>query len=161
VTPGRKATAAGRRELGAAIRRELASPAALADLGAELARLGAGASSDADRRLVHDLLAAKEEASRAAWYVEAAPLWMRKLSWRLIRPLLAVGLLAAVGFSLQREVDPTLGVSLFLFGAAAFYVAVQLLAPFWARADRREQARIDRRYRERLEKLLDEVEEGR
>lgn len=150
------ATGAGRRELAALIRRELDSPGSLADLAAELARLGTVAA-DEDR--IHRLLAAKEEAVKAAWYVEAAPLWMRKLSWRLIRPLLAVGLLAAVGFSLQRQIDPTLGVALFLFGAAAFYVAVQLLTPFWSRADRREQERIERRYRERLEALLGELED--
>jgi hypothetical protein len=138
----------GWREVVSLVRRELEAPRPLAEIAPDLF------PADATGRLAAALLAAKEERSRAAWFVEAEPLWMRKLTWRLARPLLAVGILGAVGFGLQRWVDPTLGVSLFLFGAGAFYVAVQLLAPLWARADRRELDRVNRRYRERLDALL-------
>jgi hypothetical protein len=141
--------AAHRREVLALIRREAEAPRPLAEFASDLVPDSAAA------QLAADLLAAKEERSRAAWYVEAEPLWMRKLTWRLARPLFVVGVLGAIGFSLQRWVEPTLGVALFLAGAGGFYVAVQALAPLWARTDRRELERVDRRYRQRLEALLD------
>ena len=133
----------------AVVRRELEAPRPLAELAPDLF------PADAAGRLAAEWLAAKEDRSRAAWYVEAEGLWLRKLTWRLARPLLAVGVLGAVGFALQRWVDPTLGVGLFLFGAGAFYAAVQLFAPRWERADRRELERVDRRYRERLGAILE------
>lgn len=137
----------------AIIRRELEAPRPLAEIAPGLC------AADASGRMAAALLAAKEERSRAAWFVEAEPLWMRKLTWRLARPLLAVGIVGAVGFGFQHWVDPTLGVALFLFGAGAFYVAVQLFAPLWARTDRRELERVNRRYRERLDALLEEAGE--
>jgi hypothetical protein len=130
------------------VRAEAAEPGALAELAPLLA-----AAPDAERAA--RLLAAKEEQARAAWYVEAEVLWLRKLTFRLARPLLLLGVLAALGFALQRAVDPTIGVALFLFGAAALYVAVQFFAHLWLRADQRRTAEVNRRYRQRLEELLD------
>lgn len=146
--------------LTALLRRELEAPGEPAAFAAEVAQ-AASLGDEADRRLLGELLAARRELDRAAWFVEAEPLWMRKLTWRLARPLLAVGLVAAVGFSFQGWVDPTLGVALFLLGAGSFFAAVQLFAPLWERTDRRRLERVERRYRERLETLLAEAGERR
>lgn len=142
----------GARELA---RRELESPGRLGDL----APLAAALASDPER--LAELLRAKEEQARAAWYVEAEGLWMQKLTWRLTRPLLLVGVLAAVVFVLQRAIDPTLGIFLFLLGAASLYVTIQLFAHLWARTDEKKLAQVNDRYRERLRALLDEPGQAR
>lgn len=98
---------------------------------------------------------AKEEQLKADWYVEAEPLWLRKLTWRLTRPLLVTGVLAAVGFSLQSAVDPTLALSLFLLGAASLYVVQQVFTHLWARQDERARQRAERAYKDRLGHLLE------
>ena len=135
------------------VRAEADSPGALAELGPLLA-----AAPDAGRAA--RLLAAKEEQARAAWYLEAEGMWLRKLTFRLARPLLLLGVLAAVGFALQRAVDPTVGVALFLFGAAALYVTVQFFAHLWLRADARRAEEVNRVYRRRLAELLACEERG-
>ena len=139
-------TAESAQRLAALLEREAAEPASWKELGSALADLPSGA-------VLEEFLRAKEERERAAWFVEGEALWFQKLTWRLMRPLFLVAVLGAVGFALQRAVDPTLGIALFLFGAAAYYVTVQFLSHFWLRADRKRLAEIDRRYRERLEAL--------
>ncbi len=134
------------------LRQESQSPGRFADLRPFLADDESGAE------IAVEFLRAKEEHSRGRWLVEAQPLWYRKFTWRVMRPLLAVAVLAAVGFSLQRAIDPALGVSLFLFGAACLYVTIQFFAHLWARTDARRLADLDRRYRDRLAQLLAEFE---
>ena len=120
---------------------------------AALAPLLAALAAEPERLAA--LLRAKEEQLKGAWFVEAEPLWMKRLTWRLMRPLFVVALLAAVGFSLQDAFDPTLGVSAFLLGAASLYVVVQFFAHLWARRDERRLAEVRRRYRETLGRLLE------
>lgn len=102
-------------------------------------------------------LAAEDEHHRNSFYAKAQHVWTRRLGWRIMRPLFLVAVLGAIGFCLQRAVDPALGATLFLGGAAAFYVALQLFAHFWAERDLRKIAGIDARYRDRLRALLEDL----
>jgi hypothetical protein len=146
--------ALGRRELAALLAREIEAPGRLAELGPLLFAPGR------EGEVGGEWLQALEKRHRAAWFVEAEPMWLGKFSWRLMRPLLLLGFAAAVAFALQRWVEPVVGLSLFLAGAAGLYVTVQLFAHLWARADEKRLAEADRSYRERLERLLAELGEG-
>lgn len=153
MVPGLEMTAKdARTRLLRVVRDELDEPSGLERLAPLVA------DSGRDRELVAELLKAKEEHARAAWFVEAEPLWLRKLTFRLIRPLLVVGALAAVFFATQDVIDPTLGISLFLFGAAALYVTVQLFTHVWARRDEKQLEAARQRYRRRLEELAARAE---
>ncbi|HHN74794.1 MAG TPA: hypothetical protein ENK10_06145 [Acidobacteria bacterium] len=58
---------------------------------------------------------------------------LSRLGWRLMRPLLATGLIATAYFLFQSEIDPTHGITLFLAGAGAFYLVLQLYVAAWTR----------------------------
>jgi len=140
-----------RARLAQLIRRELERPDPEADLAALIA---GGAAED---RLLAELLRAKEQQRKAHWFLEAEGQWLKRLTWRLIRPLLVVGVLAAVAFGWQRALDPTIGMALFVAGAASFYVTVQFFAHLWAQGDAKKVAQIDRQYRDRLQALLADI----
>jgi hypothetical protein len=105
------------------------------------------------------LLALKDEEHRTAFYVKSEGLWYRRFGFRMMRPLLLVGVLAAVGFLLQRAVDPALGLACFAAGAFAFYIVLQIFAWRWSRQDEGRLAALRDRYRLRLEALRDELRE--
>ncbi|HEX9638020.1 MAG TPA: hypothetical protein VGB99_10825 [Acidobacteriota bacterium] len=141
-----------RARLAQLIRRELERP----DPEADLAALIAGGA--AEERPLAEFLRAKEQQRRAHWFLAAEGQWLKKLTWRLIRPLLVVGALAALAFGLQRALDPTIGMALFAAGAASFYVTVQFFAHLWAQGDAKKVAQIDQQYRDRLQALLAEID---
>jgi hypothetical protein len=114
--------------------------------------------SPADAPLL-EFLAAKDEQHRHAFYAKSQHVWTRRFSWRIMRPIFILAVLAAVGFCLQRAVDPTLGVTLFLGGAAALYVLIQLFAHFWAERDLKKIEGVDARYRDRLRAMLEDLRE--
>lgn len=130
------------------LEREAAEPGELDDLATLLIALGRCSADE-----VTELLRVKQEQLRAGWFLEGEVLWLRKWTWRLTRPLLVVGVLGAVASVLQKAIDPTLALTLFLAGAAGFYVAVQLFAHHWARVDRRRKADVDRRYAEAVRRI--------
>lgn len=113
-----------------------------------------------DEKLLAEYLAAREALDRGRWFFESEPLWLRKLSWRLIRPLMVLGIIAAVVFATQRAVDPTLGISLFLLGAASLYITVQFFSHLWQRTDKKRLAALEEEYRARL-RALEEKAAGR
>ena len=140
-----------RERLAEIIRREIDSPGSHGPL---LEALKEASLADAPTL---EFLAAEDEHHRNAFYAKAQHVWTRRLGWRIMRPLFIVAVLAAVGFCLQRAVDPTLGVTLFLGGAAALYIAIQLFAHVWAERDLRKTGGIDARYRDRLRALLEDL----
>ena len=90
------------------------------------------------------------EHERREALVRAEEAWFRRMGWRVMRPMLAVGILAAAFFAFGQEgVDPATGFGIFLLGAGAFYVVLQVYLHLWARADRHalERARADLRAR--------------
>lgn len=113
------------------------------------------------QRCLLDFLALRDEHARRVFYVKAERAWFRRFGWRIIRPLLIVGVLSGVGFTLQRTVDPTLGVLLFLAGAAALYVVIQLMAQRWADRDLKKLPRFEADYRDRLAALLEHLRHGK
>jgi hypothetical protein len=103
------------------------------------------------------LLRLLEEHQRACLMLKARHLWYRTLGWRLVAPLMMLGLAAAVGFSLQRAVAPVLGVGLFLAGAASYYVILQLYAHRWAAREHRQLDSREAQYRDQLRALMEEL----
>lgn len=134
------------------IRREIEAPGSHKALLEELGR-----ASLADPPLL-EFLAAADEHHRNAFYARSQHVWARRLGWRIMRPLFLVAVLAGIGFCLQRAVDPTLGTLLFLGGAAAFYVALQIHLHLQAGRDLRHLGEIDACYRNRLRALLEGLE---
>ncbi len=82
------------------------------------------------------------EFDRRVALVHAEAAWFRRMGWRVMRPMLAVGILAAAFFAFgQRSIDPATGFGIFLLGAGAFYVVLQVYLHRWARQDTRALAR--------------------
>ncbi|MBN1772886.1 MAG: hypothetical protein JXB32_16565 [Deltaproteobacteria bacterium] len=146
-------TPAERRRLRTLVERELESPRDDASFRQELLEV-LGSLEPALR-----LLDLKEELRRSTFYVKSEHVWYRKFGFRMMRPLFLVSTLAAVGFLLQDALDPTLALLCFVGGAFLFYVVLQLFAWRWARLDERKLAEFRDRYRRRLERLRDELEE--
>ena len=102
-------------------------------------------------------LLAKDDQHRHAFYLKSQHVWYRKLGWRIMRPLFIVAVIAAVLFSLQRVIDPAIGVACFIAGAAALYVTLQIFAHRWSYKELARMGEVDERYRKSLESLLDEL----
>lgn len=100
----------------------------------------------------------KDDHHRHAFYLKSESVWFQRFGWRLMRPLFILALIAAVLFSVQRQIDPTLGIAVFLAGAASFYVVLQVFIHRWAFRDRAKLDEINARYRERLRELLEEMD---
>ncbi|UCE02663.1 MAG: hypothetical protein JSW67_00160 [Candidatus Latescibacterota bacterium] len=133
------------------VEQELAEPASDEALRE---RLGAALPAHSD---LLDFLALRREHSQSTFLLRAQRALFRRFGWRVIRPFFLVGVLAGVGFTLQSHVDPTLGVMLFLAGAATLYVVIQIAAMRWSSRDEREQPRVDAEYRARLEELRERL----
>jgi hypothetical protein len=129
------------------VRSELETPEAMATT---FERLG----DEAPSAEFWSFLKAKDLHHRASFYLRTENLIYRRLGWRLMRPLFLLAITAALGFSLQRKMDPTIGVGLFLAGAAAFFVTLQILVHRWAWKGMRELERIDADYRRSLNAIL-------
>ena len=106
------------------------------------------------------LLAALAEADRERLRVALEAEWFRRFGWRLMRPLLAVGVAGALLFLFQHAVEPTLGLSLFLLGAAALFVVLQLYVHRWSRKDLKRRDAAQQRLRTRLEEIRSRLDEG-
>jgi len=130
------------------LQQEIASPASEKVLLDRLSR------ELPDQAALLDFLALKIEHSQRLFYVRAERAWFRRFGWRIIRPTLVLGVLASVGFALQRRVDPTLGIMLFLAGAATLYVVIQLMAIRWADRNLKKLPDFEAEYRSRLEEQL-------
>ncbi len=95
---------------------------------------------------------AEEERREALARAESA--WFRRMGWRVMRPMLAVGILAAAFFAFgQESIDPATGFGIFLLGAGSFYVVLQVYLHRWARAGRRRLEEDRRALRARLRQL--------
>ncbi|MDQ7006353.1 MAG: hypothetical protein Q9Q40_03905 [Acidobacteriota bacterium] len=73
------------------------------------------------------------EAEQRALAARVESAVLSRLGWRLMRPLLATGLAGTLFFLFQSEIDPTHGITLFLAGAGAFYLVLQLYVAAWTR----------------------------
>ena len=105
-----------------------------------------------------DVLREKEACVRAEASLRAEAALCRRLGWRLFRPLVAVSLLGAAVFLLQRAVDPVLGVSLFLAGVGAMYGGSQVLLSLRERGATKRIGEVHSNYRARLRPLLAETD---
>ncbi|NMC70981.1 MAG: hypothetical protein GYA57_13080 [Myxococcales bacterium] len=146
-------TAEERRRLLALVERELESPRDDAAFRQEL--LDSCGSLEPALRLL-DL---REELRRSTFYVKSEHVWYRRFGFRMMRPLFLLAAIAAVAFLLQRAIDPATGLLCFAGGAFLFYAVLQVFAWRWARLDERKLAELRDRYRRRLERLRDELEE--
>ena len=99
------------------------------------------------------LLSVLAEADRERLRVALEAEWFRRFGWRLMRPLLAVGVAGALLFLFQSAIEPTLGLSLFLLGAAALFVVLQLYVHRWSRKDLKRRDAAQERLRNRLEEI--------
>ena len=147
--------AEARRRLAELVSREIDSPGSLPNALDELRERFPG------EKPLFEFLAAKDDQHRHAFYVKSMHAGYRKLGWRIMRPLMIVAVLAAVAFSLQRRIDPTLGIACFLGGAAAFYVVLQIFLSRWADRELEALDAVHARYRERLRPLLEELRGGK
>ena len=141
-----------RRRLLELIESEIESPREYEKLLSELAEQSD--RSPAER----ELLLAADERHRHAFYVRSEEIWFRRFGWRIMRPLFIVAVLAAIGFSLQRVVDPAIGLSAFLGGGVCVYLAIQFFAHRWSAQDERKFKKVDETYRTRLQKLRDSLD---
>lgn len=103
------------------------------------------------------LLRAKDRQHRHAYYVKSERLWYRRFGFRIMRPLFVVAFLAAIAFSFQRALDPTLAFACFAGGAAALYLTIQVFSMRWMRQDEAKLAEVETTYRRELEALRDEL----
>ena len=110
-----------------------------------------------DDAVVARLLRAKDRQHRHTYYVKSERLWYRRFGFRVMRPLFIVAVLAAIAFSFQRVVDPTLAFACFAGGAAVLYLAIQIFAMRWMRQDEAKLAEVEKSYRRELEELRDEL----
>jgi hypothetical protein len=108
-------------------------------------------------RPLFEFLRARDEEHRHAFYAKSQHVWYRRFGWRIMRPLFLLSVGAGIAFALQRTVDPVLGVALFLAGAAALYILIQIFAHRWAQRDLRPLDAVRERYRERLRAILAEL----
>jgi hypothetical protein len=97
------------------------------------------------------------EADRRRFWLRAERHWYARFGWRMMRPLLAVAIVGALVFLLQRAVQPALGLSLFLLGASAFYFVFQLYAHRWSVASERRLAAEEQRWREALRGVIERL----
>ncbi len=143
--PDRRAT----RRLIELIERELRQPRAFEEIARELPdllprepQLGA-------------VLAALAEADRKRFWVKSQVLWFSRFGWRLIRPMMTIGILATGAFFLIDPGESGSHLLYFLMGVAGLYVTLQVYAHFWSRHDEKKLAAAERELRERLRDILD------
>lgn len=145
-------TASGRdqrRRLRELIERELASPRPFEEVAREFPELVPGTEG------VADVLRALARADRARFWVRAERRWHQRFGWRLIRPLMFVGLAGAAVAVLQSAFEPTAALILFLTGAASLYIVLQVYTHLWSRSADRRLAEIEREFRDELGRLRD------
>lgn len=103
------------------------------------------------------LLQLKDEHHRRAFYVKSESVWYRRFGWRIMRPLFLIAVLAAIGFSAQRAIEPTLAFACFVLGAVAVYLSIQYFAHRWSRQDLEKLTQYEAEYRRELTALRDEL----
>jgi len=108
----------------------------------------------------------RDEDHRSTFYVKSESVWYRRFGFRMMRPLFALAIAAAIVLivaarytTLGQVVDPTIALACFLAGAFAFYATLQGFAHRWAKKDIRMLDELRGRYRLRLERLRDELDE--
>lgn len=131
------------------IRGEIQSPGSLGDV------LGRIREERPDLSTLLQFLSLKDHHHRHAFYVKSGHVFLRRLGWRLMRPLFLLALAAAGVALLQRTLDPTEALSLFLGGAASLYVLLQVFLHRWAWKDMKKLASIEAEYRKNLTRLLE------
>ena len=134
------------------VRSELEFPAGFEDV---LGRVG---ESFPDLEPLWTFLVLKDSQHRHAYYVKSEHVLFRRLGWRLMRPLFALALVAAVVSAFQQALDPTIALGLFLAGAASLYVVVQIFLHRWAWRDMKRLGSLDEDYRRKLSELLEALE---
>ena len=102
------------------------------------------AGRDVEPEGLAELRQTLEEADRRRLWLRGEAEWFRRLGWRLVRPLLALAILAALVMTLQTRIEPTVGLTLVLSGAGGFYIVLQLYVAWWSRRRPRELERIQR-----------------
>lgn len=109
------------------LEREAREPRALREVLSELEDLPAGTP------LLAEAIAELAEGERRRRLARTQAEWFRRLGWRLMRPLFALAVVAALAFLAQRIIAPALGFVLFASGAAALYAVIQAYVHAWSR----------------------------
>jgi hypothetical protein len=151
MSPTSDAASSRSKQLASLIERELKTPRSYGDVLEELAEICA------EERDVMRFLRAKDDHHRHGFYVKSEEVWYRRFSWRIIRPLFLVALLAAIAYSFQRIVDPALGLASFVLGAVCVYLGIQYFAHRWMHQNQTRMKEVEDRYAADLESLLEEL----
>ena len=110
-----------------------------------------------DQETLLRLLKAKDRHHRHAFYVKSELIWYRRFSWKIMRPLFVVAVLAAIGFSFQKMVDPTMGFASFVLGAVSVYLAIQFFAHRWMRQNEDRLKIVQTGYQDEVRALLNDL----
>lgn len=137
------------------IKGEVHSPGSLTEVLNDL-----GTAFPDDTELMR-FICAKDDQHRHAFYLKSQHVWYRRFGWKIMRPMFVLAVIAAVVFSLQRAVDPTIGVACFLAGAAAMYATIQVFANRWAYKELAKLDEVNARYRQSLEQLLGDLKRSK
>lgn len=131
------------------IRREAESPGSVEDV------LGRVEDAYPEMATLWRFLALKDDQYRHALYIRIQHVFLRRLGWRLMRPLFLLALVAAAISAFQDLVDPTLALGLFLCGSASFYAVLQFFLHRWAWRDMKKLSGLEREYAGQLSQLLE------
>lgn len=141
-----------RAKLIALLERERDDPRPFEQVLDEIEPLLAGESKQLARAL-HALAVA----DRQRFWVKSESIWFRRFGWRLMRPMLAACIVAAVIYAVQRAIPPSVGLMHFVFGAIAVYIMLQLYAHFWSRQDEAKLTKTQVELRDRLDRILKDL----
>lgn len=145
------ASAVPRDRLIALLERELAAPRPFETVAGDLPDL-------LQRDLgLGEALAALAEADRKRFWVKSQSLWFSRFGWRLIRPMMAAGLVGAAGFYFVAPEGSIGGYLYFLLGIAALYIALQIYAHLWSAKDEKKLAEAELNLAERLGRVLEDL----
>ncbi|UCF67207.1 MAG: hypothetical protein JSV80_15735 [Acidobacteriota bacterium] len=137
------------------IERELDRPRPFEQVARELPNL-----LTADPQLA-ETLRLLATADRERFWIKSEATWFRRFGWRLMRPMLATGLLAAGVFFFGDISNRARAFLMFLLGAGSFYVVLQLYIHRWSATEEKKLAESQRTLREQLQRVLAELDRQR
>jgi hypothetical protein len=144
-------TGGARRRLEELLEAERSHPRPFEEVASELEKLAP------EHPLLGRALRALAEADRRRFWVKSEALWFSRIGWRLIRPMMAVGIVAGAAYFFSRDDAAMEWYLHFLFGVAALYIVIQVYAHVWSGQDRRKLDAAEERLRRELDEILAEL----
>lgn len=139
------------KRLASLIEQELAHPRPFEEIARELPELVP------QHAQLGEALKALAVADRKRFWIKSQTLWFSRFGWRLIRPMMAIGVAATGVFFLFDPGEAGSHLLFFLLGVAGLYITLQIYAHFWSRRDDRRLADAERVLRDDLERILHEL----